>query len=78
MQYRGVKIKKVQWVKGIDIGKRENSPVKNIMGIGYSYIGGTYPMELQECYESIDRLIKEVMDKCNVSEKEAVKLINDN
>lgn len=76
MKHRGIKIYKVKYVLGIDIGKRENSPVKNIYGIGYNYSTGKYPMELEECKTAIDNMILQVMKTCAVNEPEAIKLIN--
>jgi len=77
MKYRGVKIEKIKYIIGIDVGKMENSPIKNIYAIGCSPIGVSYPMTIKECHESIDNLIEKCMNNCNVSEKEAVKLLNE-
>jgi hypothetical protein len=76
MQHRKVKIVKVEWLYGIDIGKREDSPVKPIIKIGYSPIGMSYPMSLKECKECIDQLIVDVMRCVGVPEPDAIKLIN--
>jgi hypothetical protein len=78
MKYRGVEIVRADYVSGIDIGKRENSPVKNIITKAFTPIGVGYPMTLNECHESIDRLIKEVCRCVGVPEPEAVKLLNAN
>lgn len=78
MKHKGVKIERVKWIAGVDIGKRENSPVKSIIKKGWSPIGVNYPMKKQECLDSINCLITNVMQKCSVTEKEAVKLINNN
>jgi len=78
MKYRGVKIERVEYNAGVDIGKRESSPVKSIIKKGWSPIGVGYPMGKQECFDCIDRLIINVIEKCNVTEKEAIKLINNN
>lgn len=78
MKYRGVKIVKVKWLDAIDVGKRENSPVKPIWKDGYAPIGTGYPMSLEDCHASIDNLIGRVMEVCDVDEKQAVKLINEN
>jgi hypothetical protein len=76
MKYRGVKIVRVKANIGVDIGKRESSPVKPIIFLGYSPVGVGYPMEKQECFQSIDNLINRVMTCCKVTEREAVKLLN--
>lgn len=68
MKYRGVKIEKIKYIIGIDM---------NIYAIGYSPIGVGYPMTIEECHKSIDNLIEKCMNNYNVSEKEAVKLLNE-
>lgn len=82
MQYRGVKIVRVPYVVGIDIGRRDNSPVKPIVEHGYSIVGqerdSLFPDTLEGCHASIDRLIPELMRLCRVSEQEAVNLLNRN
>lgn len=76
MKHRGVKIIRVSLFAGVDIGKREDSPVKPIIKLLYSPIGMKYPMTLAECKESINGLIAQTMKCCNVDETAAVKLIN--
>jgi hypothetical protein len=76
MKYRGVIIDKVQWLNSIDIGKRESSPVRPVFKTGYAPHGVNFPMEMNECKESIDVLINKVMSMMRVSEPEAIKLLN--
>jgi hypothetical protein len=77
MKYRGIIIEKIKWLAAIDIGKKENSPVKPVFNTGYSPIGVGYPMELKECYACIDGLIERVIRCCGVKEQEAKRLINE-
>lgn len=67
---------KIKWLDAIDIGLRESSPVKPVFKTGFSVVGGTYPDSLDGCKRSIDNLIQTTMKCCTVSEKEAVKLLN--
>jgi hypothetical protein len=76
MRYRGVEIVKVMWQDAIDIGKRESSPVRPIYKTGYAPVGVRYPMTMPECHECVDTLITGVMRCVGVSEREAIKLIN--
>lgn len=76
-KYRGVRIVAVKYLDAIDIGKREDSPVKPLFKQGYSPIGLNYPMSLEECQKSIDNLIAKVMKTCDVDEARAVELLNE-
>lgn len=77
MKHRGVRIVRVKYLAGIDIGKMEDSPVKAIIGKGYAVIGSNYPSTLEEVKRSIDDLIEKVMECCGVNEEGAVKLLNE-
>lgn len=76
-KYRGVRIVTVKWLDAIDIGKREDSPVKPIFKRGYCPIGINYPMSLEECKKSIDNLIARVMELCGVDAIRAAQLLNE-
>ena len=81
MKYRGVKIGVFEWLYAVDVGKRENSPIKPIYCKGYTpgpiREGCRYPNTLTECKQTIDQLIPQIMSCCSVTEKMAVKLINE-
>jgi len=78
MKHKGVKIVRVEYLDHIDIGKREDSPVKSVFKYGWAPVGINFPMEKNEALKSVETLITQVMEKCYVTEKEAVKLINEN
>jgi hypothetical protein len=77
MKYRGVKIQQVKWFDSIDIGKREDSPVKAVWKTSYAPLGVNYPMTLEECRKSIDDLIRLTMSCCDIGEHAAVGLLNE-
>jgi len=77
MKHKGIKIVRVEYLDHIDIGKRENSPVKSVFKKGWAPIGVNFPMSKDEAIISAETLIQQVMEKCDVTEKEAVKLINE-
>ena len=76
MKHRGVKIVRIPMFVGVDIGKREESPVRAIVERMFSPAGIKYPMSLAECKASIDGLIAQTMHCCGVDERAAINLLN--
>jgi len=77
MKHRGVKIVRIEYLYAVDIGKTERAEVKPVFKSGFSVVGGAYPDSLKGCKSSIDGLIQKTMEFCAVSEKEAVRLLNE-
>jgi hypothetical protein len=75
MKYHGVKINRIEY-NGACCAKGKKGFERDEILIGYAPVGMSYPMTLKDCQECIDRLIINVMTNCNLSEKEAIKIIN--
>ena len=80
MRHRGMKIIAIKGTECYEGRNHRNEPDFKLreVTVGYSVIGTKYPESVSECKATIDNLIGLVMSICKVSEKEAVKLINEN
>lgn len=79
MKHRGVKIVRMK-ERSLRNGRNhrgEKCLVDCEVFIGYSVIGVNYAETLEQAKATVDRLIEQVMIKCQCTEKEAVKLINE-